>query len=165
MKRKITVFLASLIICSFTCIKAQEKSPVKKIEVDMAIMPVSRTILNQAEVISADLAVRYKFSDSFSGGVCTSPTFIEYGYGETNYLPFFLSLRYSFNSNKTISPYLLLNLGGSFIQLEPDVEFQGRVSIGADFKISQQCSLFFEAGISYITTRNLWSPISIGIRF
>ena len=47
MKRKITVFLASLIICSFTCIKAQEKSPVKKIEVDMAIMPVSRKSLNR----------------------------------------------------------------------------------------------------------------------
>ena len=128
----------------------------------MAIMPVSRTILNQAEVISADLAVRYKFSDSFSGGVCTSPTFIEYGYGETNYLPFFLSLRYSFNSNKTISPYLLLNLGGSFIQLEPDAEFQGRVSIGADFKISQQCSLFLRLCLiaeHTVTTPPLnWKP-------
>lgn len=165
MKRKITVFLASLIICSFTCIKAQEKSLTKKIEADIAIMPVTKTILNQAEVISADIAVRYKFSDRFSGGVCVSPTFIEYGYGETNYLPFFLSLRYSFIGNKAISPYFLLNLGGSIIQLEPDAEFQGRVSVGADFNISQQCSLFFETGISYITTRNLWSPISIGIRF
>jgi len=176
--KRLTLFLASLIICSFTCVHAQEEPTNKKIEVDLAVMPVTKAILNhaeiisadiailnQADVISADIAIRYKLSDSFSAGVCASPTFIDYGYGETNYIPFFLSFRYNFMDNKTITPYLLLNLGGSFLQLEPDAVFQGKFSIGANFNISKRCSLFFETGIAYLTTRDLWSPTSIGIRF
>jgi hypothetical protein len=164
--KRLTLFLASLIICSFTCVHAQEEPTNKKIEVDLAVMPVTKAIINQADVISADIAIRYKLSDNFSAGVCASPTFIDYGYGygETNYVPFFLSFRYNFMDNKTITPYLLLNLGGSFLQLEPDDEFQGKFSIGANLNISKRCSLFFETGIAYITTRDLWSPTSIGIR-
>lgn len=94
--KRLTLFLASLIICSFTCVHAQEEPTNKKIEMDLAVMPVTKAILNQADVISADIAIRYKLSDSFSAGVCASPTFIDYGYGETNYIPFFLSFRYNF---------------------------------------------------------------------
>ena len=115
----------------------------KKIEVDVAVMPVTKAILNQADVISADIAIRYKLSDSFSAGLCASPTFIDYGYGETNYIPFFLSFRYNFMDNKIITPYLLLNLGGSFLQLEPDAEFKEGSLSGpiSTFRSVALCSL------------------------
>ncbi len=138
----------------------------QRAEIDISVSPFSDAIMNQAAVISTDFAVRYKVSDAFAVGLGINPTFLKYTVGEIeiNYLPVYLSFRYQIAENKYISPYFLLNLGGSFIQLEPDPEFQGRVAIGTDFIISQRCSLFVELGVSYITTRTLWSPFSFGIR-
>ena len=136
----------------------------QRAEIDISVSPFSDAIMNQAAVISTDFAVRYKVSDAFAVGLGINPTFLKYTVGEIKYLPVYLSFRYQIAENKYISPYFLLNLGGSFIQLEPDPEFQGRVAIGTDFIISQRCSLFVELGVSYITTRTLWSPFSFGIR-
>ena len=145
-------------------VSAQEVSS-KKFEYDVAVSPRVESVLNQADVVSGNVAVRYVFSPHFSAGVGLAPTFIEYYVGETNYVPLFLSFRYTITTGKSLSPYFLLNLGGSFLQLEPDGELQGRFAIGAGYHVSAGCSVFAEVGMSYITERTLWTPLSVGIRF
>lgn len=144
---------------------AQEKGSRKRIELDVSISPRVNTILNQGEVITADLAVRYKWFSHLSVGLGVNPTFIEHGIDEIVYAPLHLSLRYDMGTNERLSPYLLLNAGGSFVQLDVDPEFQGRFAVGACYNVSERCALFSEVGISYITTGTLWSPLAFGVRF
>ena len=142
---------------------AQDLQSHKKIETDVSISPRVSFILYHAEAISSDITVRYKFSDSFSAGLGLTPTCLDYTFDEIYYIPLCISLRYSLLTDKQVSPYFLLNAGGSFIQLT-DPAFQGRFALGADINISDNISLFSEIGIAYFEG-TLWSPFSLGIRF
>lgn len=164
MKPNYVILFFALLLGSMSSSVAQDLQSHKKIETDVSLSPRVGTILYHAEVISADITVRYKFSDNFSAGLGLNPTCLDYSYDAICYVPVCISLRYGLLTGKQVSPYFLLNVGGSFIQLEPDPAFQGRFAIGADINVSDNISLFSEIGIAYFE-RTLWSPFTLGIRF
>lgn len=45
---------------------------------DISVSPRVSAIVEQADIISADYTVRYKFSDRLSAGMGISPTFMDF---------------------------------------------------------------------------------------
>lgn len=165
MKKRFVIALIAIIVTNCHFLHAQEDGKSDKIEMDVSISPRVNAIVEQADIISADYTVRYKFSDRLSAGVGISPTFMEFSDWVIGFMPFHLSVRYIMDAGQKVSPYLLLDVGGSFLQLEPDPVFLGRFAIGAEYRLSNRCSFFSEVGIAGMTTYSLWAPLSIGFRF
>ena len=123
------------------------------------------TQLTSGEVLSADVAVRYNFTPQFSAGLGIAPTYFDLTNDEFFYAPLHLSLRYSMSGDKKVSPYLVLDAGGSFLQVEPDPVFQARLAMGIDIKLDETNSLFAELSLEYFFEDILWMPLSVGLRF
>ncbi len=165
MKQRFVIALIALIVGNSHFLHAQETGKSDKIEMELSISPRVNSIVVSADIIMADYTVRYKFSDRLSAGVGFSPTFMDFSDGITGFMPFHLSVRYILDAGQKVSPYLLMDVGGSFLQLEPDPAFLGRFAIGAEYRLSNRCSIFSEVGIAGMTTFSLWTPLTVGFRF
>lgn len=143
---------------------SQEVDKWRKIEVDVSISPNTTELDKSGEIISGDIAVRYLWKPNFYVGLGTVPTYLNFYNSSYVYSPFYLSLRYELESDKLLFPYFLINLGGSFFQFN-DLQFQGKVALGAEISSSKRCGIFAEIGLAYTSSYIFWSPISIGLRF
>jgi hypothetical protein len=142
----------------------REHSKKKKFEWEASISQTAK--FNFFDVLACDIAVRYKFSDHFSAGIAAVPSTLimtDSPFNGIFYLPTMASLRYDFATQKTLSPYFILDAGGSFIGGFEG--FQGRFGIGLDINAFDNCSLFTELGITTLAFELVWIPISAGIRF
>lgn len=171
-KRIILLLLVGIGLSASIDLTAQE-TRTKKFEFDVSLSPYAtrmwprKTGKERYRVLTADLAVRYVFNAHFSAGLGLMPTFIDLaGEDDFYYVPFCFSFRYDAASGQMISPYFLLNVGGSFLQ-SFDPVFQVRFALGADVQISDKYSIFAEFGYAGIDVGpwKVWAPLLVGIRF
>ena len=164
-RKTLCVLIALLFMGGFTNLSAQESTQKsKKFEWEASISQTAK--FNLFDVLACDIAVRYKFSDHFSAGIAAVPSTLimtDSPFNGIFYLPTMASLRYDFATQKTLSPYFILDAGGSFIGGFEG--FQGRFGIGLDINAFDNCSLFTELGITTLAFESAWIPISAGIRF
>lgn len=160
---RFTIVIAVLLF-GFTDVSAQSRQE-KKWETDVSMSPMVSTQLTDGKVVSAYGAIRYSFTPHFSMGLGIVPTYFDLNTDELFYVPFQLSLRYSLTDDKKVSPYLVLDAGGSFLQVEPDPIFQARMAMGIDINLSEINSLFAELSLMYFSEDILWMPLSVGFRF
>ncbi len=162
---RFTIVIAVLLF-GFTDVSAQSRQE-KKWETDVSMSPMVSvsTLLTDGKVVSAYGAIRYSFTPHFSMGLGIAPTYFDLITDELFYVPFQLSLRYSLTDDKKVSSYLVLDAGGSFLQVEPDPIFQARMAMGIDINLSEINSLFAELSLMYISEYIFWMPLSVGFRF
>ena len=146
-------------------IRAQDALVCDMLEWDVSVSPRMNTSLIQSNVISADVAARYKFSEHFAIGLDVAPTVFDFSDDLIVFAPVSVSMRYVVTDSLPLSPYILLNVGGSFLQIEPDPELQARVAVGASYSVGGRCALFGEVGVVCSNMGILWTPLSCGIRF
>lgn len=134
----------------------------KKVEVDLSISPAVPCMgFSGMNIQSADLAVRYLFGPHFSAGIGVTPTFFD---GIDFYAPLELSFRYNMMPDSKLSPYMLLNVAASFIQMS-DYCYQARFAMGVNYQLDPRCSLFAEVGMAAEIDGLWWAPMSFGLRF
>lgn len=156
----------SVIFLGANSIQSQEKNFLNKLELDISVSPKTIVASKSFNISSSDLALRYMYTDNLSIGFGATLTNICFSdFAADSYVPFYLSLRYSLIPENKVSPYFLLNLGGSAFQLN-DIQYQCRIATGIDFSLVENySSMFLEIGLGYMSDINFWTPISLGIRF
>lgn len=165
-RKKIIIALLSVIFLGANSIQSQEKNFLNKLELDISVSPKTIVASKSFNISSSDLALRYMYTDNLSIGFGATLTNICFSdFSADSYVPFYLSLRYSLIPENKVSPYFLLNLGGSAFQLN-DIQYQCRIATGIDFSLVENySSMFLEIGLGYMSDINFWTPISLGIRF
>ena len=121
----------------------------KKWNVDISLSPSLNAQSVAGRVFSADVAVRYNFSPRFSAGIGIAPTYFNLIVDELFYAPIHLTCRYNVGLGEKMTPYVVLDAGGSFLQVEPDPTFQARLALGIDVPLGGQVSAFGEVGVAY----------------
>lgn len=175
MKKRIVLLLLMGMALSASINLTAQETRTKKFEFDVSLSPYATRVWpkdagkERDRALTADLAVRYVFNAHFSAGLGLMPTFLDYaGDDDFSYIPLCFSFRYDAASGQMISPYFLLNVGGSFLQ-SFDPVFQVRFALGADVRISDKYSIFAEFGYDGIPLEGgywmVWTPLSVGIRF
>lgn len=148
---------------------SQTENNRKWVEVDVSISPYAKPLYDGG-ALSGDLAVRYCFSKHFSAGLGVAPSTFYYDYQNGNadcfaYVPFYVSLRYQFDEGAKFSPYVIGNLGMSFLQLD-DYAYQPRLGLGMSTWITPKTRLFAELSLAFFDDiYTLYAPLSIGFRF
>jgi hypothetical protein len=149
---------------------SQSENTRRWVEVDVSMSPYAKPILFEGRAMSAEVAVRYRFSDRFSAGLGVAPSTFYYDYQNGNadrfaYVPFYVSLRYQFDEGAKFSPYVIGNLGMSFLQLA-DYAYQPRLGLGMSTWITPKTRLFAELSLAFFDDiYTLYAPLSIGFRF
>lgn len=142
----------------------------KWVEADVSISPYAKPVCYEGGALSADVAVRYCFSKHFSAGLGVAPSMFYYDYQNGNadrikYMPFYVSLRYEFGEGMKFSPYVIGNLGMSFLQLA-DYAYQPRLGLGVSTWITLKTRMFAELSLAFFDDiYTLYAPLSIGFRF
>ena len=151
-------------------VMAQDRNSRGRMEVDVSISPYAKTVYYQGGALSADVAVRYCFSNGFSAGLGVSPSmfFFDYPAGSFDqfaYVPFYVSLRYEFGQGEKFSPYVIGNVGMSFVQLA-DIAYQPRLGLGVSTWITPKTRMFAELSLAFFDDiYTLYAPLSVGFRF
>lgn len=151
-------------------VMSQEGNARRWVEVDVSISPYAKTVCYDDRVFSADVAVRYCFSKHFSAGLGVAPSLICFntssaGNRITDYIPFYVSLRYEFGEGQKFSPYVIGNVGMSFVQL-PDYAYQPRLGLGVSTWITPKVRMFAELSMAFFDDiYMLYTPLSVGFRF
>ena len=74
-------------------------------------------------------------------------------------------MRYVVTDSLPLSPYILLNVGGSFLQLEPDPELQARVAVGASYSVGGALRFVWRSGCGllqygdFVDTVVVWDKV------
>lgn len=141
------------------------------VETDVSLSPYAKPVLFEGRALSAEVAVRYCFSDRFSAGLGLTPSMFVYDYQNGTfesiiaYMPFCVSLRYEFGEGKIISPYVIGNVAMSFLQLT-DIAYQPRIGLGVSTWITPKTRLFAELSLAFFDDfSTLYTPLTIGFRF
>lgn len=149
---------------------SQEKGTHGRVEVDVSISPYARTVYYEGGALSADVTVRYCFSKHFSAGLGISPSVFFYDYPAGSfdqfiYVPFCVSLRYEFGEGAKFAPYVIGNVGMSFMQLA-DIAYQPRLGLGVSTWITHKTRMFAELSLAFFDDiYTLYAPLSVGFRF
>ncbi len=149
---------------------SQEKGIRGRVETDVSISPYAKTVYYEGGALSADVAVRYRFSNHFSAGLGISPSMFFYDYpagsfDQFAYVPFYVSLRYEFGEGEKFSPYVIGNVGMSFAQLA-DIAYQPRLGLGVSTWITPKTRMFAELSLAFFDDiYTLYAPLSVGFRF
>lgn len=150
---------------------SQSENTRRWVEVDVSMSPYAKPILFEGRAMSAEVAVRYRFSDRFSAGLGVTPTMFVYDYQNGNfesffaYMPFCVSLRYEFGEGEKLSPYVIGNVAMSFFQLA-DIAYQPRIGLGVSTWITPKTRLFAELGFAFFDDfSTLYTPLTLGFRF
>lgn len=156
------VFLAIIMLLTLVGSIDAQNVQNKKVEVDLSISPAVPCMgFAGMNIQSADLAVRYLFGSHFSAGIGVTPTFFD---GIDFYAPLEVSFRYNIVPDSKLSPYMLLNVAASFIQMS-DYCYQARFAMGVNYQLDPRCSLFAEVGMAAEIDGLWWAPMSFGLRF
>lgn len=149
---------------------AQERNSRGRVEVDVSISPSAKSVCFDINALSADVAVRYCFSNRFSAGLGVAPSMFCFNYsdgskGIIDYVPFYVSLRYEFGQGEKFSPYVIGNVGMSFVQLA-DIAYQPRLGLGVSTWITPKTRMFAELSLAFFDDiYTLYAPLSVGFRF
>lgn len=168
MRKSLFIILGLLSIS--TVAVSQEASTRRWVETDVSISPYAKTVYYEGSAMSADVAVRYCFSEHFSAGLglCPSMFFYDYPAGSFDqiaYVPFYVSLRYEFGQGEKFSPYVIGNVGMSFVQLA-DIAYQPRLGLGVSTWITSKTRVFAELSLAFFDDiYTLYAPLSVGFRF
>lgn len=167
--RKSLFFILGLLSISTVAV-SQEASTRRWVETDVSISPYAKSICYDINALSADVAVRYCFSKHFSAGLGIAPSMFCFNYssGDKNvidYVPFYVSLRYEFGEGEKFSPYVIGNVGMSFVQLA-DIAYQPRLGLGVSTWITPKTRMFAELSLAFFDDiYTLYAPLSVGFRF
>ena len=149
---------------------SQKEHTTKWYEVDVSISPYAKPFMFDGGAVSADVTARYCFSEHFSAGLGVTPSllFFHYQNGNTDrfkYVPFCLSLRYQFAEGEILAPYVIGNMGMSFLQLN-DFAFQPRLGLGVSAWITPKIRMFAELSLAFFDDiYTIYAPLSVGFRF
>lgn len=138
------------------------------VEVDVSISPNVKPVFYEGGSMSADAAIRYCFSNHFYAGLGIAPSVFSFDYSAGDYIayvPFYVSLRYEFGEGEKFSPYVIGNMGMSFLQLA-DIAYQPRIGLGVSTWITSKTRLFAELSLAFFDDiYTLYAPLSVGFRF
>ena len=163
------ILILSLLAVSLAAM-SQEGNTRRWVETDVSISPYAKTAFYVGGALSADVAVRFCFSKHFSAGLGVAPSMFYYDYpagsfDQFAYAPFYVSLRYEFGEGQKFSPYVIGNIGMSFVQLA-DIAYQPRLGLGVSTWITPKTRVFAELSLSFFDDiYTLYAPLSVGFRF
>lgn len=163
------ILILSLLAVSVAAM-SQEGNTRRWVETDVSISPYAKTVLYEGGALSADVAVRFCFSKHFSAGLGVAPSMFYFDYPSgsfdlIDYVPFYVSLRYEFGEGQKFSPYVIGNIGMSFVQLA-DIAYQPRLGLGVSTWITPKTRVFAELSLSFFDDiHTLYAPLSVGFRF
>lgn len=163
-------FLILSLLSVSAVVFSQERGSRRWVETDVSISPYAKSVCYDINALSADVAVRYCFSKHFSAGLGIAPSMFCFNYssGDKNiidYVPFYVSLRYEFGQGEKFSPYVIGNVGMSFVQLA-DIAYQPRLGLGVSTWITSKTRVFAELSLAFFDDiYTLYAPLSVGFRF
>lgn len=163
-------FLILSLLSVSAVVFSQERGSRRWVETDVSISPYAKSVCYDINALSADVAVRYCFSKHFSAGLGIAPSMFCFNYssGDKNiidYVPFYVSLRYEFGQGEKFSPYVIGNVGMSFVQLA-DIAYQPRLGLGVSTWIIPKTRVFAELSLAFFDDiYTLYAPLSVGFRF
>lgn len=163
-------FLILSVLMISAAAMSQEVNNRRWVEADVSISPYAKTVYFEGGALSADVAVRFCFSKHFSAGLGVAPSMFYYDYpagsfDQIAYAPFYVSLRYEFGEGQKFSPYVIGNIGMSFVQLA-DIAYQPRLGLGVSTWITPKTRVFAELSLSFFDDiHTLYAPLSVGFRF